>query len=166
MSSQHEKFMTMAIEEARNALKAGERPFGSVIIREGEVIARGYNVVNSTQDPTAHAEVETIRKAAAKLKNSRLTGCTLYTSCHPCPMCSGATLYAGLEAIVIGATHEAVSRHSGGKYDLKDYSFGRLLELTGLKLEIITGVLQEEAEGVFREFKDWDAASPAAPEPK
>lgn len=160
MSSQDEKFMAMAIEEARTAVRSGERPFGSVVVRDGQVVARAHNVVNSTGDPTAHAEVTAIRNAAAHLKISNLQGCTLYTSCDPCPMCAGATLYAGIGRIVIGARTDALKRYSGGKYDLKDYRIERLVELAGSRLQVVAGVLREEAEKVFAEYKDWEAAAP------
>lgn len=160
MSGDHEKFMAMAIEEARIGMKAGERPFGSVVVRDGELIVRAHNVVNSAKDPTAHAEVTTIRKAAAKLGTLMLPGCTLYTSCHPCPMCAGATLYSGIKTIVIGASHAALRRYAGDRYSVNDYTIGRLVELTGHKLEIITGVLEKEAEEVFREYKGWDTEPP------
>ncbi len=160
MSSDHEKFMALAIEEARAAIQAGERPFGSVVVQDGEVIGRGHNIVNSTLDPTAHAEVMAIRNATARLKISRLSGGTLYTSCDPCPMCAGATLYAGIDTLVIGARFDALKRSSGNRYDLKEYNAERLVEMTGLKLEVIGGVLQKEAEAVFLEYKNWDEASP------
>ncbi len=160
MSVDHEKFMALAIEESRAAVRTGERPFGSVIVRDGEVVGRGRNIVNSTGDPTAHAETSAIRDAAANLKTPKLAGCTLYTSCHPCPMCAGATLYSGAGTIVISASPAALKRGSGGVYDLNDYTIERVVELIGLDLEIVTGVMEEEAEAVFREYKDWGVASP------
>ncbi len=76
----HEKFMKMAIEEA----KKGDNPYGAVIVKNGEVVARGYNTVVSDNDPTAHAEINAIRSLAARIKNRHLEGCTLYTTCEPC----------------------------------------------------------------------------------
>ena len=80
MSSKHETFMAMAIEEARKGLRNGEQPFGSVIVRDGEIVGRAFNTVNSSGDPTAHAETSAVRDAAANLNSSSLDGCTLYTS--------------------------------------------------------------------------------------
>ena len=160
MSTEHEKFMAMAIEEARAGVQRGEQPFGSVVVRDGEVVGRAFNVVNSTGDPTAHAEVMAVRNTAANLKTPNLKGGTLYTSCDPCPMCAGATLYAGIDTLVIGARFDALKRSSGNRYDLKEYNAERLVEMTGLKLEVIGGVLQKEAEAVFLEYKNWDEASP------
>uniref|UniRef100_A0A7E4ZUB1 CMP/dCMP-type deaminase domain-containing protein n=1 Tax=Panagrellus redivivus TaxID=6233 RepID=A0A7E4ZUB1_PANRE len=99
-------FMKMAIDEAINGVKAGDGgPFGAVIVNKaGKVIASGHNMVLVNNDPTAHAEVTVIRKAAAALNNFELKGCILYTSCYPCPMCMGASLWARLDAVYWGAT--------------------------------------------------------------
>ena len=102
MRTDHEKFMAMAIEEARSGVREGERPFGSVVVRDGEVVGRGRNLSNSTFDPTAHAETRAIRDAATNLKNVILSGCTLYITCEPCFMCCGATLFARIDTLVIG----------------------------------------------------------------
>ena len=160
MSNPHDEFMRLAIEEAWTALRSGERPFGSVIVRDKKVVGRGRNIVNSTGDPTAHAETSAIRDATAKLKTPKLNGCTLYTSCHPCPMCAGATLYSGADSIVIGVSPESLKRISGGIYDLKDYDIEKLVKMIGLKLEVVTGVLEKEANEVFEAYQDWDVASP------
>ncbi len=160
MSSEHEKFMAMAIEEMRGAIQSGERPFGSVVVREGEIVGRGRNIVNSTGDPTAHAETMAVRNTAANLKGPILSDCTLYTSCHPCPMCAWATVASGAQGIVIGASIDTLRSESGGSYDLKDYSIERLLELTGFQMEVVTEVLEEEVERAFREYGDWSTASP------
>ena len=76
MSSEHEKFMAVAIEEMRGAIQSGERPFGSVVVRESEIVGRGRNIVNSTGDPTAHAESMAVRNTAANLKGPILSDCT------------------------------------------------------------------------------------------
>ena len=161
MKGDHEQFMAMAIEEARIGVRAGEKPFGSVVVRDGEVVGRGRNVTNSTLDPTAHAETQALRSAAENLKASgnlkepRLDGCTLYTTCDPCPMCSGAILYANVETLVIGARFPSIHQASGGQYDLHEYRVERLLELTGFKLNIVTGVMQEECEQMYRDWQGW-----------
>lgn len=81
-------------------------PFGAVIVRDGEVIATGTNRVTATCDPTAHAEVSAIRAACAKLGDFKLAGCTIYSSCEPCPMCLSALYWAGVERIFYGNTKE------------------------------------------------------------
>lgn len=81
-------------------------PFGAVIAKDGEIIAKGWNKVTSTNDPTAHAEVTVIREACKKLGTFDLTGCELYTSCEPCPMCLSASYWAGIKKIYYGNTRK------------------------------------------------------------
>lgn len=103
----HEAFMRRAIDLAReNARGARGGPFGAIVVLEGRVIAEGLNLVTSTNDPTAHAEVVAIRKACAALGSFQLTGCDLYTSCEPCPMCLGAIYWARPSAVYYSATHK------------------------------------------------------------
>ena len=95
----NEELMRRAIELSENSVKSGGGPFGAVIARDGEIIAEGSNNVTIDMDPTAHAEVSTIRKACKKLGTFDLSGCVIYTSCEPCPMCFGAIYWAHLEKI-------------------------------------------------------------------
>ena len=105
-SKEDEKFMQQAIDlSIENVANAGG-PFGAVIVRDGEVIATGTNRVTATCDPTAHAEVSAIRAACAKLGDFKLAGCTIYSSCEPCPMCLSALYWAGVERIFYGNTKE------------------------------------------------------------
>lgn len=94
-----EELMQRAIELSINSVRNGGGPFGAVIAREGEIIAEGSNGVTIYNDPTAHAEVTAIRKASEKLGTFDLTGCEIYTSCEPCPMCLGAIYWAHLDKI-------------------------------------------------------------------
>ena len=96
------KWMEHAMSLAHLAEMEGEVPVGAVIVRDGEVIGRGHNQPVTARDPTAHAEIVVIRKAASKLGGWRLTGCTLYVTLEPCPMCSGATVLARVDRIVFG----------------------------------------------------------------
>ena len=91
-----ERYLRMAVDLARENVERGERPFGSVIVKDGDVIATGVNSVAATNDPTAHAEIEAIRAACRKLKAERLDGCVVYASGHPCPMCLSAMYLAGI----------------------------------------------------------------------
>lgn len=101
----HPDFMREAIKEADAGMRAGRGgPFGCVIVRRGEVIARGSNRVTSTNDPTAHAEVTAIRAACAHLATFQLPDCELYTSCEPCPMCLAAIYWARIPRIFYGNT--------------------------------------------------------------
>lgn len=98
-------FMREAIDLARHSIRSGKGgPFGSVIVKDGQIIARGYNQVTSTNDPTAHAEVVAIREACRILSTWQLDGCDLYTSCEPCPMCFGAIYWARPERVFFACT--------------------------------------------------------------
>ena len=93
----------LAIENARGSTGG---PFGAVIVRDGEIIAEGTNMVTAANDPTAHAEIVVIRRACEALGSFQLTGCELYTSCEPCPMCLGAIYWARPSAIYYAATNQ------------------------------------------------------------
>ena len=105
-SKEDEKFMQQAIDLSIENVANDGGPFGAVIVRDGEVIATGTNRVTATCDPTAHAEVSAIRAACAKLGDFKLAGCTIYSSCEPCPMCLSALYWAGVERIFYGNTKE------------------------------------------------------------
>lgn len=100
------KYMDMAAQLSYDNIDAGGGPFGAVIVRDDEVVATGVNSVTLDDDPTAHAEVNAIRHACRKLKSFRLTGCTVYSSCEPCPMCLSALYWAGVKKIYFGNTKE------------------------------------------------------------
>ncbi len=103
----HERFMRLAIEQARRGMSQNEGgPFGAVVVRRGEIIALGNNRVIGTNDPTAHAEIVAIREACKRLNSFQLEGCVLYTSCEPCPMCLGAIYWARPERVFFACTRE------------------------------------------------------------
>jgi tRNA(Arg) A34 adenosine deaminase TadA len=103
MTRPDERFMRLALKKAMEGVRKGQTPFGSCIVRGGEVVAAAHNTVWKTCDPTAHAEVNAIRKAARKLNAIDLSGCILYSTCEPCPMCFAAIHWARLDAAVFGA---------------------------------------------------------------
>ena len=104
---QKRKFMELALEEGRKAMASGAGgPFGSVIVKDNEVVSRGYNMVFETLDPTAHAEVVAIRNATKKLGRIDLSDCELFTTCEPCPQCLAATYWTGMHRIYYGLTQE------------------------------------------------------------
>ena len=106
----HDDFMRQAIALAVGNVKNGGGPFGAVIVKDGRVVATGVNRVVPNNDPTAHAEVNAIRAACVKLGTFNLSGCVLYTSCEPCPMCLGAIYWAHIDKIYYGATqHDAAA---------------------------------------------------------
>ena len=112
----HEKFMREAIRLSRLKMQSGQGgPFGAVVVRRGEIIARGWNRVTSANDPTAHAEVMAIRAACRKLKTFQLADCELYTSCEPCPMCLAAIYWARLKKV-----YYANSRRDAAKIHFDD----------------------------------------------
>ncbi|MCR8559753.1 nucleoside deaminase [Mucilaginibacter sp. BJC16-A38] len=101
----HEKFMRMAIELSEHNLKSGlGGPFGAVIVKDGEIIASSANKVATENDPTAHAEISAIRLACKELDTYNLSGCEIYTSCEPCPMCLGAIYWARIDKIYYANT--------------------------------------------------------------
>jgi tRNA(Arg) A34 adenosine deaminase TadA len=102
----HERWMRLAIEQARAGIRAGQSPFGSVIVRAGALVAAGHNSVWERTDPTAHAEVVTIQLACRSLGSIDLRGCTLYSTCEPCPMCASAIHWSKLDAVCFGAAIE------------------------------------------------------------
>ena len=105
-SKDDEKFMQQAIDLSIDNVANGGGPFGAVIVKDGQIIATGTNRVTANCDPTAHAEVSAIRAACAKLGDFKLSGCTIYSSCEPCPMCLSALYWAGVERIVYGNTKD------------------------------------------------------------
>ncbi|MES2832159.1 MAG: tRNA adenosine(34) deaminase TadA [Pseudomonadota bacterium] len=98
-----ELFMRLAIDQAHNAWTLGEVPVGALVVKDGVVLATGFNQPIGTHDPTAHAEIMALRAAASILGNYRLPGCTLYVTLEPCAMCAGAMMHARLERVVFGA---------------------------------------------------------------
>ena len=99
-----EEYMERALELAREAASRGEIPVGALVVdKDGKIIGEGFNRREELQSPTAHAEVLAIEQAAKTLKNRRLSGCTLYVTLEPCPMCAGAVMNAGLKRLVYGA---------------------------------------------------------------
>ena len=107
MAENDRKFLLEAIELAKEGVEKGAGgPFGCVIVKDGVIVGKGHNQVTSSNDPTAHAEVMAIRDACAKLGAYQLTGCDLYTSCEPCPMCLGAIYWARPRRVIYACTRD------------------------------------------------------------
>ena len=103
--NQHEKFLNHAIELARLGSEAGHGgPFGAIVVKDGHIIGEGYNRVTDFNDPSAHAEIVAIRQACNSLNDFQLSGCIIYTSCEPCPMCLGAIYWARPEKVFFAST--------------------------------------------------------------
>lgn len=106
-----ERFMDEAIALARDNVRSGGRPFGAVVVRNGEVVGRGVNGIHRTQDPTAHAELEAIREASRRLGSASLEGCVVYASGHPCPMCLAAMHLCGIQQAWFAYSNEEGEAH-------------------------------------------------------
>src|SRR5512145_3188642 len=113
MTGDHERFMRMALEEAARGKAEGNVAVGSVVTQEDTVVARGRNLVTSTFDPTAHAETVALREAGRALQRVDLSGCMLYTTFEPCPMCCGAILASGISTLVMGGRPGPTERRWG-----------------------------------------------------
>ena len=119
-----EEWMREALLQAKLALDAGEVPVGAAVVCDGEVIALAHNEREAAQDPTAHAEVLALRRAAKRLGRRRLSGCTLYVTLEPCPMCAGAAALAGVDGVVFGA-YDPRAGCAGSVYAIpEDPAFG------------------------------------------
>ena len=106
MEDYEEKYMKMAADLSLENVDKGGGPFGAVVVRDGEVVATGVNKVTIDNDPTAHAEVNAVRAACKRLGSFKLAGCTVYSSCEPCPMCLSALYWAGVRRVFYGNTKE------------------------------------------------------------
>lgn len=138
-------WMGLALREAEKAGTRGEVPIGAVIIHDGIVLGRGYNLRESSRDPSAHAEMIALRKAAKKVANWRLTGATLYVTLEPCLMCMGAILLARIDRVVFGC-FDPKGGAAGSLYDLSnDHRLNHRLVLS-------SGVREEECAGILRDF--------------
>lgn len=145
----HEGLMRRAIALAVDNVKHGGGPFGAVIARNGEIVAEGVNRVTSLCDPTAHAEVQAIRAAAAKLGTFSLEGLSLYTSCEPCPMCLGAIYWAHLSHLYYACTKvDAAQAGFDDDFIYKEFSLD-----AGRRSLPTEQLLHDEAQTTF---KAWD----------
>ncbi|MCZ4053175.1 tRNA adenosine(34) deaminase TadA [Oxalobacter sp. OxGP1] len=140
-----EMFMREALVQAQYAKAAGEVPVGAVVVRDGEIIATGFNCPISGHDPTAHAEIMALRNAAAVCRNYRLPDCELYVTLEPCAMCVGAMIHARLKRVVFGA------------YDPKTGACGSVVDLFMQKelnhhTTVTGGILQDDCSAMLKAF--------------
>lgn len=144
--NEHEQYMAMALEDARAAGRAGNRPVASIIVRDGEILGAGRNTMFSDFDPSAHAEVAALRVACSRLKTLDLSGATLYTTFEPCPMCFWAMQEAKVARVVLGGRYAGI-----GGFHIGSYSVESFMAFTGRRFELVTGVLQVECEAAWTE---------------
>lgn len=149
-NKEHEKFMRIAIKLAEENVDKGlGGPFGAVIVKDGKLVAKSANKVTTTIDPTAHAEVSAIRLASKKLRTFDLSGCVIYTSCEPCPMCLGAIYWAKISKIYYGNT----------KHDAADVGFNDKFIYDELELSVedrklpVLQLLHDESIIAFRKWE-------------
>ena len=140
------KFMQMAIDKAAEGINKGQSPFGACIVKNDEVIACDHNIVLLSTDITAHGEVNAIRNACKKMNSIHLEGCTIYSTCEPCPMCFTAIHWARIDKIIYGARIEDAERF--GFNELKISNF-HLKERGGSRVEIQGDFMRDECVELF-----------------
>ena len=141
----HEEYMRIAIKEAKIAASLGESPIGAVIVQDGKVVGRGHTTTETAKDPTCHAEMNAIRNAARNLGGWRLPHCSMYVTLEPCSMCAGAIVLARIEQLYIGTADPK----SGACGSLRNIVSDERLNH---RVEVHTGVLQEECSGLLKDF--------------
>ncbi|MCU4157091.1 nucleoside deaminase [Carboxylicivirga sp. A043] len=150
--NKHKEFMKEAIRLSCENIKTGGGPFGAVVVRNNEIIARGVNRVTRDNDPTAHAEVNAIREAAKALNSFNLSGCVIYSSCEPCPMCLAAIYWARISRIYYGNTKQDAARIN---FD-DAFFYDELMSQPQDRNVIATPLLSEEAQKAFVMWMDYD----------
>ncbi|MBN2413797.1 nucleoside deaminase [candidate division KSB1 bacterium] len=141
----HKKWMRIALQEAKKAFKKLEVPVGAVIVHEGEIIGKGYNLVETLHDPTAHAEMMAISAASRSLASWRLDDSILYTTLEPCSMCTGAILLSRISTVVYGAPDPRYGA-CGSVLQIADN------ENLDIKVKVIGGILKDECSTILKDF--------------
>ncbi len=151
MTDNDNDFMRRAIEIAGEGMHAGSGgPFGAVVVRNGQIIGEGCNLVASTNDPTAHAEIVAIRAACAAIGSFQLDGCRIYSTCEPCPMCLGAIYWARPDSLFYGCTRDDAA-DAGFDDEMIYEEIARPVDDRRLRMK---SLLRDEATRLFREWKD------------
>ena len=138
-----EKFMKEAIKQAKKAYDKEEIPVGAVIVKDGKIIARGYNKKEEKKDTTQHAEIIAIQKASRKIGAWRLQDCEMYVTLEPCAMCTGALIQARLKRVYIGTMDPKTGACGSVLNLLEDYKFNHKVE---------TNIMQKECEKILKDF--------------
>lgn len=142
-------YMKMAIEEARRGLEDGQTPFGACIVRNGEVISCSANSVWNDTDITAHAEINAIREACGRTESVDLSGCVIYSTCEPCPMCFSACSWAGISRIVFGARIEDAAGFGFSELRIPNE---KMKDLSQRDVEIVPDFMRDECIMLFKEW--------------
>jgi tRNA(Arg) A34 adenosine deaminase TadA len=151
------RFMQQAIDKAREGIENGQSPFGACIVRDGEVVAVAHNTVWQDSDSTAHAEVNAIREACRHLGTIDLSGCTLYTTCEPCPMCFSACHWAGIERIVFGA---GISDAAVAGFSELRISVFQMKAQGGSRMKLVPDFMRSENRLLFHEWLKREDSKP------
>ncbi len=147
--SKHQAFMAEAINLSKANLKTGKGgPFGAIVVKDGYIVARGWNQVTSLNDPTAHAEVVAIRNACKEIEDFSLKGCTIYTSCEPCPMCLSAIYWARIDKIYYANTRQDAAE-IGFDDDFIYMEIPKAIEQRNIPME---QMMRTEANEIFTEW--------------
>lgn len=145
MYTRNEQFMMKALAQAKHAYNKGEAAVGAVIVKDGEIIARGHNMKEAKHDVTSHAEIEAIRKASKKLGTWRLEDCDMYVTLEPCPMCAGAIIQSRIRTLYIGAMDNRAGA-AGSVVDLF-----RVKEFNH-RVDVVVGLMYEECSEILKVF--------------
>ncbi len=138
-------FMEKALLQAKVAYKKGEVPVGAVVVKDGKVISRGYNLRETLNDPTAHAELLAMKRAAKTLDSWRLTGCTLYVTLEPCPMCAGLIVNSRIDKVVFGAYDQKAGCCTTLYHLPTDERFNH-------RAQVIGGVMEDDCAKILSDF--------------
>lgn len=150
----HNRFMAIAIEEAKAGAAQGEQPFGAVVVDgDGELVVRSRSLKVSACDATAHSETLAVKYATQKLGRRMLPDCTFYATCEPCPMCLGAVLNGGFNTLVLGARNRDIKQLARIAFNFKDYTVERFAEMTGWNLKVIEGIRTAECVELYATAK-------------
>lgn len=142
-----EKFMRVAIEKTEQGIKIGQTPFGACIVKDREIISCVHNIVWANMDITAHAEIHAIREACNKLNTIDLSGCVIYSTCEPCPMCFSACHWAKISKIVFGARIEDANVNGFNELTISNKT---MKEFGNSPIDVIGDILREENLELFK----------------
>lgn len=145
ITQEDEKFMKIALDQAKIAEENGDVPIGAVIVHKNQIIAKAYNQREQLQDPTAHAEIIALTQAAAALENWHLNGCTIYVTLEPCPMCAGALVLSRMDKLVYGCDDPKTGAVKSLYNIVTD-------ERLNHRLEVVSGVLADECTRQLQDF--------------
>lgn len=145
MYTRNEQFMRKALRQAKLAYDKGEAAVGAIIVKDGQIIARGHNQKEAKLDVTSHAEIEAIKKAAKKLGNWRLDGCDMYVTLEPCSMCAGAIIQSRIRTLFIGT----MDNHAGAAGSVVDLF---RVQQFNHRVDVVIGVLHEQCAEILKKF--------------